>query len=163
MVYRLTPEEKEKRELLKKVEDKEKVERYQVGFYKPIHALLKANKGLLNLTPQTTNKVADSEYDQVKENLEKCRKIPIIVHNGLLDLLFFLTHFHDPVLPASWIEAKLLISSHFPLIYDTTYIVSECPCGECEQTDLASLYLKLHEGESAKNAHDAGFDSFMKG
>ena len=75
-------------------------------------------------------------------------------------LLFFLMHFHDPVLLASW-KAKLLISSHFPLIYNIKHIVFECPYGEFEQKDLSSLHLIPHEGETVKNALNAGFVPFM--
>ena len=166
LVLRLTPEEKEKRDLKKKNEDKEKLERDQVGFYKIIEALSNANKGLLknsHLMKSNDNKQHAPTYEDIKENLKKSKKIPIIVHNGFMDLLFILTHFHNSSLPQSWSELKILISSYFPLLYDTRFIASECACQEYEQKDLSSLFSKMHAGQTTACAHDAGFDSFMTG
>jgi len=163
IVLRLSPEEKEKRDLEKKMGDEKKVERDQVGFYKIIEALSKANKGLLNTSQNNSNNENPTAYEELKKNLKKSNKIPIIVHNGFMDLLFILTHFHDSSLPQSWSELKILISSYFPLVYDTRFMVTECSCQDYEQKDLSSLFVKMYPGKSAESAHDAGYDSFMTG
>jgi hypothetical protein len=53
------------------------------------------------------------------------RPIPLVVHNGLHDLLFLLTHFHCHVLPTHWDDCKQVIHSYFPVIYDTKTMALE--------------------------------------
>lgn len=173
-VIRLTPEEKKMRIETKKQQDKEKVQVEEVGLYLIFDALSRANKGLRTILSETSATVSDSDksqYDQVKENLSFSkkkvgRKVPIIVHNGLMDLLFLLSHFHNQELPKTWTECKSLINCTFPMIYDTKYMASECfLSGTFEKTSLSELYKALHtetedspEEDITLDAHNAGVD-----
>ena len=53
------------------------------------------------------------------------RNVPIVVHNGLMDMLFLLTHCHSPTLPETYGEAKGLIHHYFPHVYDTKILATE--------------------------------------
>ena len=57
---------------------------------------------------------------------EQCRErgMPIVVHNGIMDVLFVLAAFETGRgnLPAEWKEAKKLINAVFPVLYDTKYL-----------------------------------------
>ena len=163
VVHRLNPEEKIQFYKQKQQTHETKLKLY-VGAYQIIEWLSKANQGLL------------SDH-----------KIPIMVHNGLMDLLFILSHFHQPALPQHWEEAKEYIAKYFPILYDTKYIAKECDTGlDLDKTDLSTLYDKLTTSDTAENqpesndnsgaddnnnnntqnnnhAHDAGYDSFMTG
>lgn len=160
-VLRLSPEEKRSRDEEKRSADERNVRLCEVGLHKIFEALSNANKGLLarNVEPACEME----SYDEVKKRLTRLRNIPIVVHNGLMDLLFLMTHFNDKSLPDTWFEAKSLIHNYFPVVYDTKYILSERPCGQFEKTTLSEVYLELHPGKYASDAHNAGFDSFMTG
>ncbi len=66
--------------------------------------------------------------------------IPIIVHNGLMDLLFLMTHFHEPVLPETWLEAKALVHGFFPKVFDTKYLAEECSPLVYQSTTLGDMF-----------------------
>lgn len=111
------------------------------------------------------------------------KKIPLVIHNGLMDLMFLLTHCHDGTLPDSFEDTKKLIRGYFPLIYDTKILSTECSDAEVKggSTALGDLYhsvyspesndigLKLstimnhHDGESNGQAHEAAWDAYMTG
>ena len=122
------------------------------------------------------------------ENLESTgRKVPIIVHNGYMDLMFLLTHFHSHKLPPTFTEAKSIIHSYFPIIYDTKFLSTECTPSSLwnESTQLEALFNKLIRDRNERivevvsetaglngfsyllgdegQAHDAGYDAFMTG
>lgn len=88
-----------------------------------------------------TDKLTSSSKPQ-----QRCRRrrIPLIFHNGMMDLLFLLTHFHSHSLPPTLAEAKLLISHYFPLIYDTKVLAAEYSDAEirADTTALGDLYAK---------------------
>lgn len=63
-----------------------------------------------------------------RQNGSPFRRVPIVVHDGLMDFLFLLTHFHSPKLPESYEEAKSLIHQYFPIVYDTNTLATEI-CG----------------------------------
>ena len=79
-----------------------------------------------------------------KSSTRKGRRVPIVVHNGLMDLLFLLTHFHSHTLPPTHDQTKSLIHHYFPIIYDTKVLSSECSDGDIrsESTALGDLYSK---------------------
>lgn len=104
------------------------------------------------------------------------RTIPLVVHNGLQDLLFLLTHFHCGTLPETWSECKKIVHSFFPIVYDTKIMAIEyCTRGIFQgRTHLAALYesvLTDHpqwnrnftaDGtpQTQEQVHDAGYDSY---
>jgi poly(A)-specific ribonuclease len=52
-------------------------------------------------------------------------KKPLVVHNGLMDLLFLYEKFHEP-LPETFHAFKKDINNLFPLVYDTKHISLNC-------------------------------------
>lgn len=68
---------------------------------------------------------ADVAHGDITALLQRGKPVPIVVHNGYMDLLFLLTHFYCPILPSSYLECKKLISCHFPIIYDTKVLATE--------------------------------------
>jgi hypothetical protein len=99
------------------------------------------------------------------------RKIPLVVHNGLQDLLFLLTHFVTPTLPEAWDDCKELIHAHFPIVYDTKIMASEyCSRGYTRNhTHLAAVYQQaitsyprwngavVDQDDLQEQEHDAAF------
>lgn len=80
----------------------------------------------------TTNPDKDSKQEEwvcgsllTNQSEDKRRKVPIIVHNGFLDLLFLMTHFQRHKLPPTYEEGKNLARHYFPLIYDTKVLATE--------------------------------------
>eukprot|EP00957_Ditylum_brightwellii_P111950 8537509-Ditylum_brightwellii.AAC.1 len=68
----------------------------------------------------------DAPQPQDTTSTKAKKKVPLIVHNGLMDLLFLTTHFITPTLPTSYTELKSLLSTYFPLICDTKILSNEC-------------------------------------
>jgi hypothetical protein len=121
------------------------------------------------------------------------RKIPIVVHNGLHDLLFLMSHFHSHSLPSRWSDAKALLHDYFPIIYDTKLMATDYALAIAgPQTDLATLFLKvvrerdeedrlielvvadsttttdemgnpIAAADNAEQMHEAAYDAFMTG
>ena len=107
---------------------------------------------------------------------------PLIVHNGMLDIMFTLASFQEE-LPEKYSDFKILVNRLFPIIYDTRYLLEKIP-GFYEEFDkiapakgLKELYnfLKTNSENQIvlkspfdkyydeKYAHEAGFDAFMTG
>jgi len=129
------------------------------------------------------------DYDEENEedSIEPMgrRKIPIVVHNGFMDLLFLMTHFHSHALPDTLPECKTLINSYFPVVYDTKVMASECSASwNNEPTILATLFEKIvsqnhavsssikmvsdeeEDGEVVEDVgqeHQADYDAYMTG
>jgi CAF1 family ribonuclease len=114
------------------------------------------------------------------------RKVPLIVHNGYMDLLFLLTHFHSQPLPHSYLEMKRLLHAYFPVIYDTKALATEGRLSSYknDNTGLSSLYELIVNGfASLKTSiwvvppmgastiedngdtqqHEAAYDAYMTG
>ncbi len=120
------------------------------------------------------------------------RRIPIVVHNGLHDLMFLMTHCHDPALSDSFEDTKTLIRTYFPLVFDTKVIGTEysdaiirggstnlgdlfaATCGDGREppSDGAvgvSPPIKLpasitnQDGRGQGQAHEAAYDAYMTG
>jgi poly(A)-specific ribonuclease len=181
-VWRLSEEEKQ---LRKERLEKEAWEKLilNIGFWRVFHALSNANKGL----KETNSIVLASNVNDVEVTAEPQleqlgRRVPIIVHNGLMDILFLLTHFCSHQLPETYQEAKALIADTFPLIYDTKILATECSEQSAigDNTILGALYSKFVENDDAfsfeqnfeiTNAsatdpdqlHEASYDAFMTG
>ena len=125
-VWRLSDEEK--------VQRKERLAReawetlvMNVGFTRVFMALSNANKGL----KQVNSTILASSVDQVDVTSQvefepMGRRVPIICHNGLMDILFLMTHFVSHKLPEKYQDAKAMIHDTFPLIYDTKILATEC-------------------------------------
>ncbi len=108
------------------------------------------------------------------------RKNLLIVHNGLHDLLFLLTHCHKPTLPESFEETKQIIRSYFPLVFDTILIGTEfndsfIKDGSTTLGDLFDTICKddilpfsvppiVNQDERISGqAHEAVYDAYMTG
>jgi CAF1 family ribonuclease len=64
--------------------------------------------------------------ETVRDGQDSLRKIPLVVHNGFMDLCFLMTHFAVSYhLPDSYQECKQMIHSYFPIIYDTKTLATE--------------------------------------
>ena len=108
-------------------------------------------------------------------------KKPLIVHNGMLDIMFTLSSFQED-LPEKYLDFKSLVSRLFPTIYDTRFMLEHIP-GFFEDFDkvpgakgLKELYnflkpnnpevslgAKFEKYYDERYAHEAGFDAFMTG
>lgn len=191
-VMRLNPDEQRAREDRLRREAWEKLIVHEIGVWRVFMALSLACQGLEIPTDTITFARCDTDINWEKtvssvENLETVgRKIPIIVHNGYMDLMFLLTHFHAHTLPPTFAEAKSIIHSYFPAIYDTKFLSTECTPASLwnESTHLEGLFIKLIRESDDRlvelvpeiaglngfsyllrdgGAHDAAYDAFMTG
>ncbi|XP_045122317.1 LOW QUALITY PROTEIN: pre-piRNA 3'-exonuclease trimmer-like [Portunus trituberculatus] len=138
-----------------------------------IDGIIERNKGFTSLF-------------QVLVELQK----PVVVHNGLLDLLLIYKQFHKR-LPASYDLFKSEVHRLFPFIYDTKFVAEELKYKHKEDTfvsralsktnlgdlatamrgDLPVLYLpKLHHTtpgnkytQEGATLHEAGYDALLTG
>ena len=186
-VWRLSPEEKLQREERLRREAWEAMVN-EVGFWRVFRAISNACRGVR----EVNSLVLASSVNQVDAAAEPQwepigRKIPVVVHNGLMDFLFMLTHFHSHTLPDTFQETKALIAEYFPLIYDTKIMSTEClpqnDVGENNSTTLGNLYSKFVENDqvffllnhlqvvdavgddpsAADQIHEAAYDAYMTG
>ncbi len=130
-VLRLSEDEKKVRdERIKRVEWR-KMHSEKIGFARVFKAISDACRGELGDV-----KSVDDEYQQFLDRAENNvlslttttknrRRVPIVVHNGFMDLLFLMTHFHSHKLPSKYTDAKKLINHYFPVIYDTKVLATE--------------------------------------
>lgn len=129
------------------------------------------------LSTPTTNGV---KSDPISSMPAGGRKIPLIIHNGLHDLLFLLTHCHNPTLPESFEDTKQIIRSYFPLVFDTKVIGTEYSDATIKggSTTLGDLFdtickddiVPFHvptivnqDGRNQGQAHEAAWDAYMTG
>lgn len=183
-VWRLTSEEKERRNKRLLIEGYSKLMREKIGVQRVFLALTKACNGepIANRAEQAI--LAANGNDALMEfspgKVLSKRKIPLVVHNGLMDVLFLMTHFHSPKLPDNWDDCKSLVCSHFPVIYDTKIMATDY-CSENNQssrTRLDDIYLKAvashphwkervfslkGQAQQDEQSHDAAYDAYMTG
>jgi poly(A)-specific ribonuclease len=124
--------------------------------------------------------VHSCEFKLSSPNLFDLCTESILVHNGLMDLMFLLTHCHDSKLPECFEDTKKLIRNYFPLVYDTKILATECSdavvrggstaLGELYQSmfspEINDLGLKkstITNGSATEQAHEAAWDAFMTG
>jgi len=187
-VLRLNPEEQRTREERLQRESWEEIIVNQIGVWRIFSALSLANHGIELPTDTITfaQRVEDIDWERNSTPappVPTLRKVPIVVHNGYMDLMFLLSHFHSHVLPTDFSDAKNLIHGYFPLIYDTKYLATECAPASLwnDNTALEHLFIKvIQDNEDARNlvetapdlslsggnverAHDAAYDAFMTG
>jgi poly(A)-specific ribonuclease len=181
-VWRLSEEEK--------VQRKERLAReawetlvMNVGFTRVFMALSNANKGF----KQVNSTILASSVEQVdvsaKVEFEPMgRRVPIICHNGLMDILFLITHFVSHKLPEKYQDAKAMIHETFPLVYDTKILATECSDQRTvgDNTVLGTLFDRFvmndleflmdrnfevvnASGTDPDQKHEASYDAFMTG
>ena len=150
-VMRLNPDEQRAREERLRRETWEKLIVHQIGVWRVFMALSLACHGLEIPTDSITFAKCNTDvnWDKSSSSVDSLtsvgRKIPIIVHNGYMDLMFLLTHFHSHTLPPTFSEAKSVIHGYFPTIYDTKYLSTECTPASLwnESTHLEGLFTKI--------------------
>ena len=201
IVHRLSEEEKKEREKAKRLKDIHEL-KMTIGFYRVFQAISDAargeydpnvdDKGNVNyLLPQITSTDSAKEEDYTSNGLKK-EGIPIIVHNGLMDLLFLMTHFCDSMLPDTWVKAKALVHGFFPKIFDTKCLAEEYSDVSYNSSTLIDMFSywrtkdryrrvqlapefkdrydiapgtngNTSTSEKASGAHEAAFDAYMTG
>lgn len=180
-VWRLTPTERVQRNDRLRREGFERLLLEKVGAWRVFLALHLACSGS-DVQTRAEHMALSMDVDEAMAPWEQAtdkrigRKVPLIVHNGLQDLLFLMTHFHRNELPDSWPECKSLLHSYFPIIYDTKLMATE----HCHRdtvrgrTHLGALYeLALiayprwnraftsnSSTDLGEQLHDAGFDAY---
>jgi hypothetical protein len=154
-----------------------------VGFTRVFMALSNANKGF----KQVNSTILASSVEQVdvsaKVEFEPMgRRVPIICHNGLMDILFLMTHFVSHKLPEKYQDAKAMIHETFPLVYDTKILATECSDQRTvgDNTVLGTLFDRFvmndleflmdrnfevvnASGTDPDQKHEASYDAFMTG
>jgi poly(A)-specific ribonuclease len=172
-VLRMTADERKVRRQRKLLEAWEWLMIEELGFWRVFSALSHANQGLLPIKSLAHSSSIDdvSIHDTIL--LKPIRKVPMVVHNGLMDLLFLLSHCHSYVLPETYMECKGLISKYFPLVYDTKVMASE-GVNRHDATVLSQLFTSavpeeiaadfhFAEDSTQASAHEASHDAFMTG
>jgi len=106
-------------------------------------------------------------------------KKPLVVHNGMYDLMFMLHHIDTP-LPEKLSEFGAIIHDYFPEIYDTKYLATygdlckdmsvstsleevykkSIDSGEVTKISLAEGFTKYKNGQ---HLHEAGYDAYLTG
>ena len=182
-VWRLSDEEKILREERLKREKWESLI-LEVGLTRIFHALSKVAQGFelerdsVLLAPSLDE--VDFDKEPTLYRAAKNRKIPIVVHNGFMDLCFLMTHFVSNQLPESLDGCKSLIREHFPIIYDTKILATEYSLefqndnsrldplfervkGVLEQ-QVRVIVPEVEDGEViASESHHADYDAYMTG
>jgi poly(A)-specific ribonuclease len=185
-VLRLNQSEKEAREVRLRRDGWEDVITNKIGMWRIFAALSAVCRG--EEVPNQSVTFADS-YDQVDWDFQAYnkeptrRQIPLIVHNGFMDLMFLLTHFHAHKLPESYTDMKALLRQYFPVVYDTKVVATECSTPwKNDNTNLSNLFQKaVTENHALQNKiavvaaignndpsnqdqeHEAAYDAFMTG
>jgi hypothetical protein len=185
-VLRLTAAEKNEREKLLRQTAWEELIAEKVGMWRVFDALSKACRGvpICRQSPLFASCYDRVDFDHVPaDSTEKQgRKIPLVAHNGFMDICFLLTHFHDPILPDTLSECKSLISSYFPAIYDTKVVSTECTMAYSHDNNLGNLFQSVvasndnvsnqfffaAQHDSSTQAlpdqeHEAAYDAYMTG
>eukprot|EP00985_Skeletonema_marinoi_P016311 scaffold8727_cov130-Skeletonema_marinoi.AAC.3 len=183
-VIRLSPEERKRRENRLKVEEWEKLLLGNLGFTTVFQAISDVCNGKV-LTKERIEGFLDGSFPSPSVPLNEGgngRQIPLIVHNGLMDLMFLLTHCHDPSLPKNFEETKMQIRHYFPNVFDTKVMSTEYSDAQIKggSTALGDLfdtmkYVDIGEkflfpmisnqesGVFEGQAHEAAWDAYMTG
>mmetsp|Transcript_32385 Transcript_32385/g.65944 ORF Transcript_32385/g.65944 Transcript_32385/m.65944 type:complete len:772 (-) Transcript_32385:3612-5927(-) len=183
-VIRLSPEERKRRENRLKVEEWEKLLLGNLGFTTVFQAISDVCNGKV-LTKERIEGFLDGSFPSPSVPLDEGgngRQIPLIVHNGLMDLMFLLTHCHDPSLPKNFEETKMQIRHYFPNVFDTKVMSTEYSDAQIKggSTALGDLFDTMkhvdigekflfptisnqESGGSEGQAHEAAWDAYMTG
>lgn len=114
------------------------------------------------------------------------RRIPLVVHNGFMDLSFLMSHFHGDI-PDDYSDMKVLLRSQFPIIYDTKTVATESPFGLGREADMLTTSLQnvfeaivarrnesgrsfldsirncTKDSDSEQSQHEAAYDAYLTG
>lgn len=180
-VWRLTDEERARRNRRILVDGYAQLIQEKIGAWRIFLALTKACSGepikdRFEQAILATNAEA-AMADFVPDTYLSRRKIPLVVHNGLMDLLFLMTHFVSQRLPDSWADCKELIHSHFPVLYDTKILATEYNLRDNprSRTHLSAVYQHaiannpgwertFHlDNPLEQQLHDAAYDAHITG
>lgn len=198
VVFRLSQEEKQERQIEKQMQIANDL-KLQMGFTRIYQALVEACRGTFDPRIDANGNVhylmprAPPDSPKDEKRASPTSGIPIVVHNGLMDLLFLMTHFVSPTLPDRWQDAKSMIHDQFPTVYDTKCLAEEYVDPNqlpIDSTVLAGLYstlcrhaedtngsVTLHpdfahryqnggdseDKDQTTGAHEAAYDAFMTG
>lgn len=193
-VLRLTEEESQTRKQRLRREDWEKVVVNKIGMWRVFEAISRVCRGEhLDLTSAVlapsvdavdfTSPLVPFAEDTLSSGSKSSRRrnIPLVVHNGFMDICFLLTHFHHETLPDTLKECKGLISRYFPIIYDTKAVTTEYSTWSNENSALAALFEKVvrqnngledrievvadaGRGDATDDQeHEAAYDAYMTG
>jgi len=127
-VIRLSPAEKRRREDRLRRESWDRMLLQDLGFATVFQAISDACNGRSFSEEQTTKFLDGLSPDAslpTAQDARGGRKLPLVIHNGLMDLMFLLTHCHDTSLPESFEDTKRVIQGYFPNIYDTKVLGTE--------------------------------------
>ena len=183
-VWRLDEDERKRREERLRREAWENVVVNKIGIWRVFMALSYACRGI---AADRRSAAYAPSIDNIDWNLPpnsfmtpmESRKVPIVVHNGFMDIAFLMSHFVQNKLPPSLRECKELIGAHFPIVYDTKLVATECsPIQHNENTTLGSMYDRIAYLEGLINRielvvtsvdappdqeHEAAYDAHMTG
>lgn len=182
-VWRLDDDEKLRREARLRREGWEELIANKIGLARVYAAISNACRGK---APHRRSVMFAPSIDNVDwtlppltvTDLAPARRIPIVVHNGFMDVSFMMSHFVKPTLPPSLAEYKKLLATELPVLYDTKVMATEFSLTQHNlNSALGPLFERLsHEGglvgriETVCNAdsppdqeHEAAYDSFMTG
>ena len=182
-VIRMTPAERLRRENRMRVEEWEKLLLGNLGFTTIFQAISDVCNGKVLTTERIEDFLAGtSSSPTVPLDEGSGRQIPIVVHNGLMDLMFLLTHCHGPSLSTNFEETKMQIRHYFPNVFDTKVMSTEYSDGQIKggSTALGDLFDTLkhieigeefifpvisneEDGGSTRQMHEAAWDAFMTG
>jgi hypothetical protein len=186
-IIRLSKEERMRRESRLRLEEWEKLLLGSVGFTTVFQAISDVCNGKV-FTKESIKSflggTRPSPSVQSDNGAYIGRQVPLVVHNGLMDLMFLLTHCHDPVLPDDFELTKMQIRHYFPTVVDTKVMAKEYSDAQIKagSTALGDLfdtlkYVDLDEqsihyplivnqeanGSSSGQAHEAAWDAYMTG
>lgn len=186
-VIRLSADEKKRREDRMLHEEWERLLLDNIGFTTIFQAISDACNGKSFSKAQTDGFLSGQLVDvsiPVEEGsaYEKGREVPLIIHNGLQDLMFLLTHCDNAKLPESFEDTKKLIQQYFPTIYDTKVLSTEysdaiikggstalgdlfdATCRtEPDEMKFTAPTIANQNGEGTGQAHEAAYDAYMTG
>lgn len=183
-VWRLDDDEKKRREQRLRREKWENLIANRIGLTRVYAAISNACQGK---APHRRSALFAPSIDNVDwtlpplttTDLPEARRIPLVVHNGFMDISFLLTHFVDPELPPTLSEYKKLLATQLPLIYDTKVMATEfSPSQHNLNSVLGAMFERLmHEvrltgyietvsqrtDSPPDQEHEAAYDAYMTG
>jgi hypothetical protein len=178
-VWRLTPEEKVIRKQQLQHQAWENLVCDQIGLWRVFEAITRVCRGEeLNrssvLFANSFNEIDWNNTGSIFASESIVRgKIPLVVHNGFMDLCFLLSHFHSLKLPDELSGCKELIRSYFPMVYDTKVMATEClSLWSNDSTTLNALFESRGEEQAnvariardvSDQEHEAAYDAYMTG
>ncbi|GAX16658.1 poly(A)-specific ribonuclease [Fistulifera solaris] len=177
--WRLTPEEKIARKQQLQHQAWENLVCDQVGLWRVFEAITRVCRGeeLDRSSVLFANSFNEIDWDNTgsvfASDFVVRGKIPLVVHNGFMDLCFLLSHFHSLKLPDELSGCKELIRSYFPMVYDTKVMATEClSMWSNDSTTLSGLFENRGEEQAnvvriardiSDQAHEAAYDAYMTG